>query len=33
VQFLAAEEIPRSTTGKILRHELEAMHVRDEQRV
>ncbi len=33
VQFLGADDIPRSTTGKVLRHELEALPVADEQRV
>jgi acyl-CoA synthetase (AMP-forming)/AMP-acid ligase II len=33
VQFLAYEDVPRSTTGKILRHELEALAVTDDQRV
>jgi fatty-acyl-CoA synthase len=33
VQFLAVDEIPRSTTGKVLRHELAAAPVTDEQRV
>jgi acyl-CoA synthetase (AMP-forming)/AMP-acid ligase II len=33
VQFLPAEEMPRSTTGKLLRHELSALPVTDDQRV
>jgi fatty-acyl-CoA synthase len=33
VQFLSDEEVPRSTTGKILRHELERLEVSDDQRV
>lgn len=33
VQFLAYEDVPRSTTGKILRHELEAVTVTPDQRV
>jgi fatty-acyl-CoA synthase len=33
VQFLEYEQVPRSATGKILRHELEALEVTDEQRV
>jgi acyl-CoA synthetase (AMP-forming)/AMP-acid ligase II len=33
VQFLEYEQVPRSTTGKILRHELEALEVTDDQRV
>jgi fatty-acyl-CoA synthase len=33
VQFLPEAEVPRSTTGKILRHELERLEVTDEQRV
>jgi acyl-CoA synthetase (AMP-forming)/AMP-acid ligase II len=33
VQFLPAEEMPRSTTGKLLRHELAALSVTDDQRV
>jgi fatty-acyl-CoA synthase len=33
VQFLAREDVPRSTTGKILRHELERLEVTDDQRV
>jgi fatty-acyl-CoA synthase len=33
VQFLDYDEVPRSTTGKILRHELERLEVSDEQRV
>lgn len=33
VQFLAAEEMPRSTTGKLLRHDLAALPVTDDQRV
>jgi acyl-CoA synthetase (AMP-forming)/AMP-acid ligase II len=33
VQFLSAGELPRSTTGKLLRHELAALPVTDEQRV
>lgn len=33
VQFLSAEQVPRSTTGKVLRHELAATPVTDEQRV
>jgi fatty-acyl-CoA synthase len=33
VQFLQYEQVPRSTTGKILRHELEALEVTDDQRV
>jgi acyl-CoA synthetase (AMP-forming)/AMP-acid ligase II len=33
VQFLDCDNVPRSTTGKILRHELERFEVSDEQRV
>jgi len=33
VQFLAYEDVPRSTTGKILRHELEALEVSADQRL
>jgi fatty-acyl-CoA synthase len=33
VQFLEYEQVPRSTTGKILRHELEALEVTDEERM
>jgi fatty-acyl-CoA synthase len=33
VEFLDYEAVPRSTTGKILRHELERLEVTDEQRV
>jgi fatty-acyl-CoA synthase len=33
VQFLDDEAVPRSTTGKILRHELERLEVTDGQRV
>jgi acyl-CoA synthetase (AMP-forming)/AMP-acid ligase II len=33
VQFLSADELPRSTTGKLLRHQLAALPVTDEQRV
>jgi fatty-acyl-CoA synthase len=33
VQFLEYEQVPRSTTGKILRHELEALPVTSDQRV
>ena len=33
VEFLPAEAMPRSTTGKLLRHELAALPVTDEQRV
>jgi acyl-CoA synthetase (AMP-forming)/AMP-acid ligase II len=33
VQFLAEAEVPRSTTGKILRHELERLELSDDQRV
>jgi fatty-acyl-CoA synthase len=33
VQFLAREDVPRRTTGKILRHELERLEVTDDQRV
>jgi len=33
VQFLSADELPRSTTGKLLRHELSALPVTDEQRL
>ena len=33
VQFLAAEEVPRSTTGKLLRHELAALKITDDQEV
>jgi len=33
VQFLAYEHVPRSTTGKILRHELERLPVSEDQRV
>ena len=33
VEFLAYEEVPRSTTGKILRHELEARPVTPDQRL
>jgi fatty-acyl-CoA synthase len=32
VQFLAYEHVPRSTTGKILRHELERLPVTEDQR-
>ena len=33
VEFLPTEAMPRSTTGKVLRHELAALPVTDEQRV
>jgi fatty-acyl-CoA synthase len=33
VQFLAPEDVPRSGTGKILRGELEALEVTEDQRV
>lgn len=33
VQFLGDEEVPRSTTGKILRHELERLKTTDDHRV
>jgi acyl-CoA synthetase (AMP-forming)/AMP-acid ligase II len=33
VEFLPADAMPRSTTGKLLRHELAALPVTDEQRV
>jgi acyl-CoA synthetase (AMP-forming)/AMP-acid ligase II len=33
VEFIADEAMPRSTTGKVLRHELAALPVSDEQRV
>jgi acyl-CoA synthetase (AMP-forming)/AMP-acid ligase II len=33
VQFLEYEQVPRSTTGKILRHELEALEVTADQKV
>ena len=33
VQFLPAEAMPRSTTGKLLRHELATLPVTDDQRV
>jgi len=33
VQFLPVEEMPRSTTGKLLRHELAALPISDDQRV
>ena len=33
VEFLPTEAMPRSTTGKLLRHELAALPVTDEQRV
>jgi fatty-acyl-CoA synthase len=33
VQFLDYDDVPRSTTGKIVRHELERLKVSDEQRV
>lgn len=33
VEFLAAEQVPRSTTGKILRHELAKRPASEEQRV
>jgi fatty-acyl-CoA synthase len=33
VQFLSAEELPRSTTGKLLRHKLAGLPVTGEQRV
>ena len=33
VEFLPAEAMPRSATGKLLRHELAALPVTDEQRV
>jgi acyl-CoA synthetase (AMP-forming)/AMP-acid ligase II len=32
VLFLSTEEMPRSTTGKILRHELSALPITDQQR-
>jgi fatty-acyl-CoA synthase len=33
VEFLDYDAVPRSTTGKILRHELERMNVTDDQRI
>ena len=33
VQFLEYDQVPRSTTGKILRHELEALEVTADQKV
>lgn len=33
IQFIADEEVPRSITGKILRHELDRQPVTDDQRV
>ena len=33
VEFITSEQVPRSTTGKILRHELAKWPVNDEQRV
>ncbi len=33
VEFLAYEDVPRSTTGKILRHELERRPIEQDQRV
>jgi len=33
VEFLSSEAMPRSTTGKLLRHELAALPVTDQQRV
>jgi fatty-acyl-CoA synthase len=33
VQFLPAEAMPRSTTGKLLRHELATLPLTDDQRV
>jgi acyl-CoA synthetase (AMP-forming)/AMP-acid ligase II len=33
VQFIADEDVPRSITGKILRHELERLELSDDQRV
>jgi fatty-acyl-CoA synthase len=33
VQFIADEDVPRSITGKILRHELERLALTDDQRV
>ena len=33
VQFLAAEDLPRSTTGKLLRHELAALKISEDQEV
>ena len=32
VQFIDYDDVPRSTTGKILRHELERLEVTDDQR-
>jgi len=33
VQFLAADALPRSTTGKLLRHELATLPLTEDQRV
>jgi acyl-CoA synthetase (AMP-forming)/AMP-acid ligase II len=33
VQFLAYEDVPRSTTGKLVRHEIEALRVTPDQRL
>jgi acyl-CoA synthetase (AMP-forming)/AMP-acid ligase II len=33
LQFMLSEEIPRSTTGKLQRHELARLPLTDEQRV
>jgi len=33
VEFLAYDDVPRSTTGKILRHELERLAITDDQRI
>jgi fatty-acyl-CoA synthase len=33
IECVTAEQVPRSTTGKILRHELAKWPVREEQRV
>jgi fatty-acyl-CoA synthase len=33
VQFLTEAEIPRSTTGKVMRHKLAELPVDEEQRV
>jgi acyl-CoA synthetase (AMP-forming)/AMP-acid ligase II len=33
LQFMRSEELPRSTTGKLQRHELARLALTDEQRV
>jgi acyl-CoA synthetase (AMP-forming)/AMP-acid ligase II len=33
IEFVTSEQVPRSTTGKILRHELAKWPVSEEQRV